>query len=470
MNVDKSQILQDYSSGLSVRKVAENHGIGSSTVYRILKENGINRNIVDSWKKRGSVVLNEQEVCKRYLSGESVNLLSSEYSVSRNKIQKILNNHKIKKKRNRKVVKLNHQICSGDYSIANIMKTHSVSKSTAIKLRALDKITDKACVIDLPMDQITDMHLNHKMSASEISDRFGVYYGTIINKLGDLYNPSFNNGIENKIKDLLESIGVSFSQNIRTIISPFELDFYISDYNLAIEVNGIYWHTELSGNKNKHYHKKKYQLCAEHGIQLLQFTDDDIKNRFEIVRSMIISRCGQANRIFARKCEFKSIALNDAKEFMNSNHLSGYTKASFAYGLYHDDELIQCMTISKNRFERDGSVEIVRFSTRLNYIVVGGLSKILSKIPYTKITTYSNNDHGNGNSYLRAGFIFIGETRPGYSYVKNGKLFSRMSFQKYKLRKKLEKFEESLSEWENMKANGYDRLWNSGNKKFKLNK
>ena len=39
-------------------------------------------------------------------------------------------------------------------------------------------------------------------------------------------------------------------------------------------------------------------------------------------------------------------------------------------------------------------------------------------------------------------------------------------FQKFKLKNKLQKFDESLSEWENMKANGFDRIWDCGHTKW----
>ena len=37
---------------------------------------------------------------------------------------------------------------------------------------------------------------------------------------------------------------------------------------------------------------------------------------------------------------------------------------------------------------------------------------------------------------------------------------------KSKLKNKLQKFDESLSEWENMKANGFDRIWDCGHTKW----
>ena len=62
----------------------------------------------------------------------------------------------------------------------------------------------------------------------------------------------------------------------RSIIKPNELDFYLPDYRIAIEVNGCRWHTEAKG-KNRHYNK--YKLCKDLNIELLNIWDRDIKDK-----------------------------------------------------------------------------------------------------------------------------------------------------------------------------------------------
>lgn len=59
-------------------------------------------------------------------------------------------------------------------------------------------------------------------------------------------------------------------------------------------------------------------------------------------------------------------------------------------------------------------------------------------------------------------------TSPNYFYItKNASTIeSRQKFQKHKLKNILPTFDEKLSEWENMKNNGYDRFWDCGNLVF----
>jgi hypothetical protein len=47
---------------------------------------------------------------------------------------------------------------------------------------------------------------------------------------------------------------------------------------------------------------------------------------------------------------------------------------------------------------------------------------------------------------------------------------SRVQFQKHKLKDKLDKFDPSLTEWENMQLNDYNRIWDCGNYVFSWRK
>jgi len=122
-------------------------------------------------------------------------------------------------------------------------------------------------------------------------------------------------GIENKIKKLLISNDISYTMNDRSIISPYELDFYLPDYNIAIECHGLYWHSEqLLKNKliePSNYHLLKHDLCNDKGIQLLQFFEDEINNKAEIVKNIILAKCNKLKKLCdARECEINAIIDN----------------------------------------------------------------------------------------------------------------------------------------------------------------
>ena len=60
------------------------------------------------------------------------------------------------------------------------------------------------------------------------------------------------------------------------------------------------------------------------------------------------------------------------------------------------------------------------------------------------------------------------DTDPNYFYFKPGYAvrFHRFGFRKSVLDNKLDLFIPELTEWENMKLNGYDRIWDCGSLKY----
>ena len=86
-------------------------------------------------------------------------------------------------------------------------------------------------------------------------------------------------------KKLLEHYGDIFQQSVWTVLKNKELDLYSEKHKLAIEVDGLYWHSKEF--KDKYYHLDKTERCEKLGIRLLHFTDAEINNDFEYVCNII---------------------------------------------------------------------------------------------------------------------------------------------------------------------------------------
>ena len=129
------------------------------------------------------------------------------------------------------------------------------------------------------------------------------------------------------------------------------------------------------------------------------------------------------------------------------------------------------MTIGKPRFSDKYDYELLRFCTLLNTNVVGGASKIFKYFLKTyspkNIISYADRRWSEGDLYKILGFDFSHNSGPNFYYFKQNdsteKLFSRIAFQKHKLKDKLEDFDPKLSAWQNMQNHGYDRVWDCGN-------
>jgi hypothetical protein len=276
---------------------------------------------------------------------------------------------------------------------------------------------------------------------------------------------------EIKIRDFLDSIGIQYIANDKQKIFPKELDIFIPEYNLAIEINGIYWHSDKF--KDEKYHINKLTDCENAGIQLLQFYDTEIDNKFDIVTSMIKNKLGKTeNKIFARRCEIKHVDKQTSKSFQESNHIQGYVPSSIELGLFYNDELVLLTTFGKPRFNKNYEYELLRLCTKQNYSVVGGFSKILKffKQNYSSsIISYACRKYSVGNVYEKTGFTFIENSKPSYVYTKDNIVLSRYQCQKHKLKNLLgSEFDCNLTEKENMIKAGYHKVFDCGNKVYVL--
>lgn len=259
----------------------------------------------------------------------------------------------------------------------------------------------------------------------------------------------------------------------RTTIFPLELDMFIPMKNLAIETNGLYWHAEVSGGKNRNYHLNKTKMCAAKGIRLIHIFENEWNYKKDIVKSILRSCIMKTNEIvYARECVVKLVKPNEKSPFLETNHIQGNDHATIKLGLYKDDNLLSIMTFVKSRFDRKIQWEMSRYCTLLNHTVVGGASKLFSAFVEQNhplsVISYSDRRYFTGELYLKLGFGFINNTPPNYHYIVDhyDTFESRINWQKAKLEKKLVAFDHTLSEWENMKVNGFDRIWDCGHSKW----
>jgi hypothetical protein len=252
----------------------------------------------------------------------------------------------------------------------------------------------------------------------------------------------------------------------------YEIDIFIPSKNIGIELNGLYWHSERSGGKKRNYHLDKTKFFEKMGIQIIHIWDSEWLNKKEIVKSLLLSKINiYKDRIYARECNIKEVDSSLAREFFVNNHLQGGINSKINIGLFYNDRIISCLSFSKSRFNKNLEYEITRFANSLNVTVIGGFSKLLnyfSKNYYPKsVITYADKRFSVGTLYLKNGFTFLRESKPNYFYMKNYRNpESREKYQKHKLKSILPIYDESLSEWQNMKNNKYDRVWDCGNLVF----
>ena len=261
----------------------------------------------------------------------------------------------------------------------------------------------------------------------------------------------------------------------RTVIAPQEIDCLIPSKKVGIEFCGVFFHSEKF--KTNSYHLDKTKAANAAGYELVHIFDDEWMNSKPIVKSILRNKLGLSETvIYARKTEIRELSARDLRDFLTVNHLQGNANAEVKLGLYLGNELVFVAAFSKSRKVLgempEAWYELVRLCPKLNTVVVGGFSKLLkhfiSAYSPAGIKTFCDKRYFNGKGYEAVGFVKVRDSIPNYFYIKRRNRYSRFMFQKHKLANKLAKFDPLLTEKENMRNNGYLRIYDCGNAVFQM--
>ena len=267
---------------------------------------------------------------------------------------------------------------------------------------------------------------------------------------------------ESEIANFLDNNQVTYQTNVRNVIPPKEIDIFVPQYNLGIEYNGNYWH--CSSRIDENYHQNKSLEAAATGIKLYHIFEYNWKNpvKQQIIKSQLLHLLGKTpKRIYARKCTISEISVEDARRFLDVNHLQGYRSSSIRLGLYYDGELVMVLTLGKSYLNRSDNLEIYRMATKNNTAVIGGASKLINyavtAFNINSLFTYADISTGSGSVYHKLGFTYLGITSPNYVWVRGDKVLTRYQCMEVKDENKV------------MAEQGFSKIFDSGSLKFQLN-
>lgn len=334
-------------------------------------------------------------------------------------------------------------------------------------------------------------HYCIKPSLSELSNDLGVGTEAISLRVsrsgckdlvGYIYSIMEKEVYEFLLKNLPKS---QIIRNTKQIISPYELDIYIPEYNFAIECNPASTHNSTIDTWDSsrspmsyNYHKMKTDMCEKKGIFLFHIFGYDWMWHKDVVQSMILNVLGKCPaKLYARNCDIREVTSKDASAFLNLNHRQGAAGSSTKLGLYYDNELVSLMTFSKMRNtigtgseDLSDCYELVRFCSKQNTTVVGGASKLfkhfIQEVQPTRIRSFSDRAHTKGLLYPTLGFKEIRRSDPGYVWVNlyNDRPYHRYNAQKQNIREFLQDDSIDLSQTEReiMSSHGFVQVFDSG--------
>ena len=275
--------------------------------------------------------------------------------------------------------------------------------------------------------------------------------------------------LEFGLVEFVDSLGLEIIHNDREILKPKELDIYIPSKNIAIEFNGLYWHSD-SVLKDKNYHYNKWKACHDQGIQLITVWEDDWLYRREIVARMLKHKLGVSEDqvVYARKCQVVVLPKQTAWEFLDGNHIQGHTFSSVYLGLTVGSELVAVMALTLNN-KNTQEWTLDRYATSCG--VPGGHSKLLKfftkNYGWSQIVTFADLSVSDGSLYEKTGWRLDKILKPDYKYVVGGVRKHKFGYRIKRFRDDPSlKYVEGYTEYGLAKLNGLYRLWDCGKLRY----
>lgn len=261
-----------------------------------------------------------------------------------------------------------------------------------------------------------------------------------------------------ELLEFVRSLAPDALSNDRTVISPLELDIVIPSARLAVEFNGLCWHSEA--HRGRTYHSDKTRMSAAAGYRLLHVWEDEWRNRRPIIESMVRHRLGcDARRVGARECEVVRPTLEERRNFFDRCHIDGDTPASEAWALSLRGELLACLSVRRPGHRKWADrLEVARFAVASGCSVPGALSRLSRQAlkraaadGHQGLMSYVDTRYGDGAGYLRAGYIQHSRTGPTFWWSDFSQRFNRFRYRADPTR--------GLTEAQVASAGGVSKVW-----------
>lgn len=235
----------------------------------------------------------------------------------------------------------------------------------------------------------------------------------------------------------------------------FEIDILIPEAKIAIEYNGLYWHSD--DKLDKLYHLNKTSAVELNGYKLIHVYEHQWLLNRTIVKSHIKSILHK-NMYFDITDHKVIVISNDMiSDFLAANYIFNTDASNINLGLFNDTELIA--TMSFNISENNNYHYILNaFVMKLNIENIHAFDILFSyfKKHYNpiSISAHVNRDYNLYiEYYLAAGFEFKSTTDPNFwvykRYEKPTNKYSNVNIS-------------DDNNWDYLKNQGYKRYWDSG--------
>lgn len=261
--------------------------------------------------------------------------------------------------------------------------------------------------------------------------------------------------------------------NTRKQIGGLELDVYVPSKKVAIEVNGIFWHSTASprGTKDfewaKSHQWEKLKACEREGIHLVHFYDDEVRRKWAAVNYHIRWALGRGIHVRGTTNIYR-VMQKDAGPFHSIYGLGAKPKG-ITMGLYTEDD--EPMLMVSAGLPENGISKISRITVKTYQ--QGGLREVLEALKQTlncdSFEFLSEARLNYRDLYVEAGFEDQGTSDPSFFCQKGSRRIpvGMLSLKDFSANKK-DNYDDSKTPLENWVDMGLSCVYDCGLTKWTL--
>ncbi|MCP4528534.1 MAG: hypothetical protein GY833_21865 [Aestuariibacter sp.] len=175
--------------------------------------------------------------------------------------------------------------------------------------------------------------------------------------------------------------GTEIKQSDRELLDGKEIDILVPSLKLAIEYNGIFWHSAYAGDKDKAYHQSKLERLNALGYRLMYVWEDELYKNPTAIKQMVMEACGHGKEIDASKADI--VQGHAASEGMETYHREGSLGGTLGvYSLVRAGEPIAVLQVAQRPRKKKGEVSraSLRYKVLNGYKVDGGFQRLLDEV------------------------------------------------------------------------------------------
>lgn len=215
----------------------------------------------------------------------------------------------------------------------------------------------------------------------------------------------YSSQFEQDVQQFIASLG--FETKTRQFFGQNEIDIVIPDARIAVECNGLYWHSSRI-QEDKNYHERKRLVCEKSGYRLIHVFEDEWRHKRNFIEDLLKKRLGKSpQKLDARSLSFSIMDERTRKLYFDSNHIDGDVEAESAIALLSKDSIVSMISLKSID---DRWSEIVRFADVHNMEIAGSFERLLiiaRELRMKRCRLWLDTRHGHTvDDFQHAGFSF----------------------------------------------------------------